>query len=302
MRISVLVNTLRVASISLLIVLLSSCGGSSNNVYSGLVIIGASLSDTGNVSAATSGATPGSPNYFGGRWSNGVLWIEKVAEKYSLATKPSLLGGKNYAYGGAYTCTITGASSGVVNMCDQTTQYLASVSNAANPGDLFVIDASTVGNDMGAVLTNGLSTSLVTTTAPANVISVMQRLYTAGARKFLVVNAPDVGATPRFIGLGLGSTGTALAQGFNATLATSLNTFINTNPLALVYQLDAFTIGSGINANPAAYGLNNVTQPCVTSATSAVCTTPDTYAYWDSFHPTKAVGVIIGNAAYNLIK
>jgi outer membrane lipase/esterase len=310
MRISALVNTLRVASISLFIVLLSSCGGSSDNKYSGFVVIGASLSDTGNVSAATSGATPGAaPNYFGGRWSNGVLWIENLATKYGLTVTPSLLGGKNYAYGGAKTCTITGVTSSVPDMCTQTTQYLAAVSNVANPGDLFVIDASTVGNDINAVIGSGglLPSSLITTTAPANVISVMQRLYTAGARRFLVVNVPNVGATPLYTSGYFGSTGaatgTTLAQGFNTTLTSSLNTFASTNPGSVLFRLDAYAISSTINANPTAYGLNNVTQACTTGAApAAICATPDTYAYWDTFHPTKVVGVIIGNAAAALVK
>jgi outer membrane lipase/esterase len=306
MRIAVLLNTLRVASISLFIVLLSSCGGSGDNKYSGFVVIGASLSDTGNVSAATSGATPGAaPNYFGGRWSNGVLWIENLATKYGLTVTPSLLGGKNYAYGGAKTCAITGATSSVPDMCTQTTQYLAAVSNAANPGDLFVIDASSVGNDINTVIGSGgaLPSSLITTTAPANVITVMQRLYTAGARRFLVVNVPDVGATPLYLGTAAAGTATSLAQGFNSTLASSLNTFNTTNSLAVIFRLDAYTVSSTINANPAAYGLNNVTQACTAGAApAAICATPDTYAYWDRFHPTRAVGVIIGNSAAGLVK
>ncbi len=103
MQMSALSRGLRTISISILVVLLASCGGGYGSYkYNGFVVIGASLSDTGNVSAATGGASPGAaPNYFGGRWSNGLLWIENVAASYGKTVTPSLLGGKNYAYGGA---------------------------------------------------------------------------------------------------------------------------------------------------------------------------------------------------------
>lgn len=288
---------------------LASCGGGSSKFqYDNMVVLGASLTDTGNVSAATSGASPGAaPNYFGGRWSNGVLWIETVAATYGKTVTPSFLGGKNYAYGGAKTCALPGVTSSVPDMCNQTTQYLAAVSNIASASTLYVIDASSVGNEINTVIGSGgaLPSTLITTTAPANVVSVMQRLYTAGARRFLVVNVPDVGVSPLYTTgalAGAGSTGTALANGFNATLASSLTTFASTNSSAIISRLDAFTLLKNITTNSASYGFNNTTAACTLGAApAAICATPDTYIFWDQFHPTKAVGAIISNSALSLI-
>lgn len=313
MKYNTLSRLLRATFFSAAITLLASCGGGGDGgttkfSYSDFVVIGASLSDTGNVSAATKGASPGAaPNYFGGRWSNGTLWIENVAANYSKAITPSLLGGKNYAYGGAKTCALPSVTSSVPDMCDQTTQYLAAVSNTADVKALYVIDATSVGNEINAVIQSGgaLASTLITTTAPANVIAVMQRLYNAGARRFLVLNAPDVGATPLYLNgafAGAGSTATALSTAYNTTLSTSLDTFTTSNPAAIITRFDTFATNKDIASNPSKYGITDTTHACTQGAAPAtICATPDTFAYWDTFHPTKVVGKIISDAISGII-
>jgi outer membrane lipase/esterase len=63
------------------------------NVY----VFGDSLMDVGNVYTATGGATPPSPPYFNGRWSNGPLAVDQFAADYGVTLKPSVLGGTGYA-------------------------------------------------------------------------------------------------------------------------------------------------------------------------------------------------------------
>lgn len=310
MYFKLLPRLLSAMSLSLVVALLASCGGSGSreSQYSGFVVIGASLSDTGNVFVATGGTLPGtSPNYIGGRWSDGPLWIENVAASYGKNAKASLLGGNNYAYGGAKTCALPNVTSSVPDMCDQTTQYLAAVANTADANTLYVIDATSVGNEINAVIASGgaLPSSLVTTTAPANVISVMQRLYNAGARKFLVSNSSNVGITPLYLSgqfAGAGTTATALASGFNATLTTSLDTFATANPAASIARLDTFALIDKVVKNPTVYGINNTTSACTQGpAPAAICATPDTFTFWDTFHPTKIIGTIISNAVLTII-
>jgi outer membrane lipase/esterase len=305
-----IVRWLSALSFSLVAVLLASCGdnGANKFQYSGFVVIGASLSDTGNVFAATSGTSPGAaPNYFGGRWSNGPLWIENVAANYGKSAQASLLGGSNYAYGGAKTCAIPNVTSSVPDMCDQATQYLAAVVNKADATTLYVIDATSVGNEINTVISSGgaLPSSLITTTAPANVIAIIQRLYDAGARRFLVANSTNVGATPLYLSgafAGAGPTATTLATGFNATLGASLDKFVTQNPAANIARLDTFALFNTIVANPSAYGIDNTTSACTQGpAPAAICATPDTYTFWDTFHPTKIIGKIFSNTTLSII-
>jgi cholinesterase len=266
--------------------------------YSQVVVFGASLSDTGNVFEATGGKTPGpSPYYFGGRWSNGPLWIENVAAEVGKTVTRSSAGGTNFAYGGAKTCGIAGVDSAVPDMCTQVGIFLGATGGKADSEALYVIDAASVGNNMLAVLgSNGaIPNSAVTAAAPADTAAMMQKLYNAGARRFLVTNAPDVGATPYVKSLGAQASAgaTALTNGFNAGLTSAMNGFKSTNGAAKVAIAD-------FNGTSTA-GLQNTTEPCLNPTTFAICASPDSYQYWDPFHPTAATGRRLTTTALNAI-
>jgi phospholipase/lecithinase/hemolysin len=266
--------------------------------YSQVVVFGASLSDTGNVFAATGGQKPGpAPYYFGGRWSNGPLWIENVAAEVGKTVTRSSAGGTNFAYGGAKTCAIAGVTSDVPDMCTQVAMFLGATGGKADSEALYVIDAASVGNNMLAVLgSNGaIPNSAVTAAAPADTATLMQQLYNAGARRFLVTNAPDVGATPYVKSLGAQASAgaTALSSGFNAGLTSAMNGFKATNGAAKVAIAD-------FNGTSAA-GLTNTTSPCLNPTTFEICAAPDTYQYWDPFHPTAAAGRLLTTTALNAI-
>ena len=47
-----------------------------------IYVFGDSLSDTGNLEAATLSFLPNANNYFMGRFSDGYLWIDDLAENY----------------------------------------------------------------------------------------------------------------------------------------------------------------------------------------------------------------------------
>src|SRR5215831_2791594 len=68
---------------------------------------GDSLSDVGNIYAYTSVAAPPAfpaAPYVNGQFSNGNVWVQDLAHDLGLAPLiPSLLGGTDYAFGGAET-------------------------------------------------------------------------------------------------------------------------------------------------------------------------------------------------------
>lgn len=266
--------------------------------YSQVVVFGASLSDTGNVFAASGGQTPGpAPYYFGGRWSNGPLWIENVAAEVGKTVTHSSAGGTNFAYGGAKTCGIAGVESTVPDMCTQVALFLGATGGKADSEALYVIDAASVGNNMLAVLgsSGAIPNSAVTAAAPADTAAMMQQLYNAGARRFLVTNVPDVGATPyvKSLGAQAAAGATALSNGFNVGLTNAMNGFKATNGAAKVAIAD-------FNGTSSA-GLINTTSPCLNPTTFEICSAPDTYQYWDPFHPTAATGRRLTVTALNAI-
>ena len=287
-------NSLKRLMTLLSVLIFAGCSGNkSGDTYSQIVVFGASLSDNGNAASIVPGLFPGAP-YYPGRASNGLLWIDVVAADLGNEVKPFVNSGTNYAVGGARTCDISGASVNPFDMCNQVVLFLAAVLNKADASALYVVDAATVGNNIFAVINNGLSHSEITTSAPTDIAKIMDKLYKAGARKFLVTNAPDVGATPRGQGLPSPATATALSNGFNGTLNNELANFRATHSGADVRLAD-FKSAVAITT-----GFTNTTDPCVVNLVA--CATPDTYTYWDNLHPTAATGRNMAKAALAVLK
>lgn len=310
----------KAGAIALSALLLASCGGDGSSsaptpsLFSTMVVFGASLTDTGNACAASPAACPPSPPYAQGRASNGSLFIETIAARYGASVRPAAAGGTNFAVGGARTGAIPGLTtqSTTPSMLAQLDNFIRSPQAAAalNPQTLFVIDASTFGNNFNAAAGAGLLTgqaavSQVVGAAITDVVTIMTRLYNAGARNMLVINVPNIGNTPlvRAQGAAAQQGATVASGGFAQNLAAAIQTnLLPTAPGLRVFSLDLFTISNTVTANPAAAGLTNVTDACFTpTPTPAVCATPDTYLYWDSFHPTRAAGAFIAAQAATVL-
>jgi phospholipase/lecithinase/hemolysin len=125
---------------------------------------------------------------------------------------------------------------------------------------------------------------------------VKTQVLAKGARYVVVVNLPDVAQTPFGDSLDAQTRGliTSLVTAFNSQLAAGLAG-------APVILVDAFTQGHDQMANPAKYGLTNITTPaCSTTSpanplqgSSIACTAASTipgdtskFAFADSVHPT----------------
>jgi outer membrane lipase/esterase len=286
--------------------LLISCGGSNDTPEAPsfgktTVVFGASVSDTGNACALSAASCPPAPPYATGRFSNGSLWIETVAARYGATATPSLLGGFNFSYAGATTGTVPGTT--VTNrppsMVAQTEQYLARVNYQVSPQTLVIIDGITVGNNIADALTqvlggNANAPTAVLTAAVTDVVGMITRLYAAGARTIVVLNSVNIGKTPRVTGLNnpVATAGaTQMSQQFNGALAQQAAALRATSPGLNLLLVDSYAFEAAIQASPAANGFTNVTAPCfATTPAPSVCATPDTYYYWDTFHPTFATG------------
>ena len=71
---------------------------------------------------------------------------------------------------------------------------------------------------------------------------------------------------------------------------------------ATITRLDAYDLLNRITADPAGYGLTNVTQACITPDLAPyVCDTPDDYLFWDGIHPSRAGHAITANEAARLL-
>ena len=103
--------------------------------FSGIYAFGDSLSDVGNVFAATGGARP-APPYVNGQFSNGPVWVQDLSKIATLGVlAPSILGGNDYAWGGATTAATT--TSVVPSVNAQVAQFLAANHNSAPSNGLY---------------------------------------------------------------------------------------------------------------------------------------------------------------------
>jgi phospholipase/lecithinase/hemolysin len=264
--------------------------------FNSIVFFGDSLSDTGNVWWASGKTQPLAP-YFqgtsgfpvastGGQWSDylGPSWPTVFAAKYGLLASPSIVGGSNFAWGGART-GVNPSSGGVPWLEQQVDQYLTAMpAPSAMTLHAVMIGGNDVANNLGnpAAITNGVG----------SIIGSLTDLYNAGGRQFLVANVPDVGDTPLFRSLGAPTAAgaTAFTMAWNSALGTALNGL--SLPDASIGFLDLFALGK----DPAnLVGLDNTTDACFSNG--IVCQDPTKYFYWDAFHPTSRTHAVIANAA-----
>jgi phospholipase/lecithinase/hemolysin len=293
-----------------------------------LVFFGGSLTDTGNSfiwlsSPAGQGCgvplsvppydmldpfiVPDGPYARGGHhFSNGANWAEGVARALALAgnARPAFSGpgtqASNYAVGGAravagYPCRY--------NLPAQVAAYRA---DFAQTSERTWITMEIGGNDMR----DGLVAVLVSQD-PAAAGPYISRalesigesvgvLYAHGARKFLLLNVPNIGLAPavRPFGPVAVSVGDSVSKAFNDNLVLLTQGLKALLPGSDIRILDLYTTLNEVVASPGSYGFANWTDACVTpNQPPFACKQPDSYLFWDGTHPTKAMHAIIAQQA-----
>jgi cholinesterase len=241
-----------------------------DTAYSAVYVYGDSLSDNGNLFAADGGTYP-APPYFDGRFSNGPVAVEQLAAKLGA---PLI----DYAFGGATT--------GIGNQADggnQTTPGMSGLPGmlaevfgfppnpALTPSALFIVWGGANDFEIGGSVT----------TAILDIDEIVATLESEGAKHILVPGLPDLGLTPEYYN---DPAAILYSEEFNAGLQATL-------PAGATY-FDVAGLMNSIVADPAAYGLSDVTDQCYVSGPTA-CSDPNQYLFWDDIHPTTAADSIL---------
>ena len=307
-------------SLALLVMAQLACAGP----FSTLIVFGDSLSDMGNVFKATSdvpgtSAIPLSPPYFRGRFSNGPMWIEELANALGLQIAPSLDGGTNFALGGAQTgddvTQLFQQDIGVTifSLRSQVTAYRATLlePTLTNPTRMkqAPVDALYVvwggANDLREAVrqgTQGAAPAQIASDTVENIVDIIRTLQSAGAIYFLVPNLPDLGLTPQHVARGPAAMqlATDLSNAFNSTLESALRQLESTLPVQIA-RLDIATHFQELIMNPRRFGVTNVTEACFSGdpfKPGTVCAQPEQYIFWDAIgHPTAATEALIADFA-----
>ncbi|MEW9625339.1 autotransporter domain-containing protein [Rhodanobacter geophilus] len=269
--------------------------------FSQVIVFGDSLSDAGNISLSQ-----GSPTPMRFTTNPGQTASELVAAGLGDPIQASLLGGTDYAWGGA---GVVQGVAPVPTLPQQFQMYLAANGGHANANALYEVwggandifyltDTSTDSNVLAAGTINAAKTEL----------GLLGQMQASGAKYVVVYNLPNIGRTPEAMAGGAAASAgaTQLSVLFNSTLNTGLGQLSGQG--LNVIPVNTYGLISEVIANPSAYGFTNVTTPACTggSGSSVQCGpqgsgapvtyapgTNQSYLFADGVHPTTAAHAML---------
>jgi len=281
--------------------------------YKHIVAFGDSLSDHGGLSdyndIIVANGGQGAPE----SWTNngaapygGDVWLDYLQDEWNTTLD-------NNAIGGAMT--LGHENAGIQALIDagllpdlgltgQVTAYLASSPVYNSETTLFAIWIG--GNDCleffrGEYYTAD-PTALIADSV-GRIITQMGALYADGARKFLIINLPDLAKTPAFNTKDPATQAQVrgVVTGFNAALASGLTGFASSHTDATLHSIDAFTYLNSIIADDvfdnSTLSYLKVDDSCNWDLESFNGTF-DQFLFFDCIHPTtKAHELVAGKVA-----
>ena len=268
-----------------------------------IVVFGDSLVDAGNAYIGTGGLTaqPGY-GYFDGRYSNGPVWTDLLEKRLTGSyTSPFLLGGDNFAVGGAQAAMDRQLLGFTVPGLNSQLNLFALSGKTIDPKALYVLNFGN--NDVSALLT-GLAAAPDAAAANAfraqytaafvgNYLGAVTALNNAGANHFLIGGVPNPDQ-PEGVALEA-----ALQAGF-----TTLNLRAGTS----FTQIDYFGFFNALRNDPAAFGLpadldTNLADACVDISAPQSNPNPDCTHFFsfDGIHPTAPVHAALANYIGSLL-
>lgn len=218
-----------------------------------IVVFGDSLSDNGNLYEYMGHKIPQSPPYFAGRFSNGPIWVERLAESY-FSTNPNshLL---DYAFGGA---GISDEESDVLMTLKRELDiYLNAHQGRASESSLYIVW-------IGANNYIGLPSNMEESLAQVNrgIVAGLKRLVDSGAKYIMVVNIPDLGRTPIASDLEARKILSNFSKRHNALLFDSVSELQQTYPEVKLMFYDVKSKMNALLESPESYGFTNIVDTC----------------------------------------
>ena len=253
--------------ISVAVMVFSSSGlGKELPVFQQLVVMGDSLSDMGNA----------------GRFSNGPVWVEQLAEALNLPLKASQHGGQNFAVGGARIQV------GPQSLQAQLDQHL----KQARPSGRTLYIVWGGANDIFAAMGQPDAHSELNAAA-LSLKHVLAELIAYGASHLLVPNVPDVGITPEVRAEGDEAVAEArrLTDHFNQAVEGHLANLVSQSHGVRLHRVDVAAMAERARKDPDSFGFTDISTPCRGSAECGG------FVFWDDIHPTTAAHARVAEAA-----
>ncbi|XP_058097654.1 GDSL esterase/lipase At1g71691-like [Magnolia sinica] len=273
-----------------------------------------------------------------GRFSNGYTMVDEIAEllglplipAYSETSGENTLHGVNYASAAAGILDITGRNFvGRIPFNQQIRNFEMTLNQITNR-----IGADEVGQSIGRCiffigmgsndyLNNYMMPNYVTRNqynGPQFANLLIQQytrqltsLYNLGARKFAISGVGMLGCTPNILAQipfsRCSDAVNKLVQPFNNNIKTMVNNLNRKLPGAKFVYVDVYRMFQDILSNPKQYGFSTIDRGCCGIGRNrgqitclplqTPCLNRDQYVWWDAFHPTEAVNVILGSRAFS---
>ncbi|KAK3027976.1 hypothetical protein RJ639_039329 [Escallonia herrerae] len=273
-----------------------------------------------------------------GRFSNGYTMVDEIAEllglplipAYSEASGDQMLHGVNYASAAAGILDITGRNfvgripfnqqiQNFENTLDQITNNLGAVDAAQSLARCIYF----VGMGSNDYLNNYLMPNYPTRNQYdgqqyADLLiqqynGQLTKLYNLGARKFVLAGLGLMGCIPSILSQSTAGVCSEevnkLVLPFNANIKTMINNLSTNLPGSKFVLIDIHNMFQDILSNARLYGFSVVNRGCCGIGRNrgqitclpfqTPCANRDQYVFWDAFHPTEAVNILMGRKAFN---
>jgi phospholipase/lecithinase/hemolysin len=273
--------------------------------FSTLYAFGDSLSDVANDYTLSLGVLPTGAIYSHGRFSNGKVWVQDLAKQLGLgAVTASLNGGRDFAYGGAETGGETLHSVNPLDLPSQLGQFLVDDPQPkANALYTLSIGANDTIDAISAYASNPNGVMTDIQQAVNNEASFINSLAGLGAKNFVILNVPDLGKTPEEAGAS--AVASNLSALYDQDLTTALQALAAKDNLK-IHLVDTYALIDQAVADPAAFGLKNVTTPVWTGDyenpfsghLNAYGAAQNGYLFFDHLHPTATGHLAVADAAH----
>lgn len=284
---------------------LESAAQAADLSYSKMYVFGDSLSDTGNIYNSSPQTFP--VFYANGRFSNGLNWVDYLAEDLGLTPTTFITQqgtqlpfpqiptqSVNFAFGGATTGfdnTITQVAPALQQQVGTYLGILQATNQTADPNALYILWAGA--NDYLPTDSTWFTPLKTPDQTIKNISFALDSLLNAGAKQIAVANLPSLGELPKTLGTPDETDLNNLAQAHNLALQQTINS-LSQSYNAKIVSLDFASLFADAINNPGNYNLTNVTQGCLL----VQCQNPNQFLFWDDIHPTTKGHQLLAHKAY----
>lgn len=273
----------------------SATAGTLGSSFAAYFALGDSLSDPGNVFAASGGTFP-PPPYADGHFSNGPTFAEYIARQF----EPGLA--RNYAHGNAEAVNpgeepLPAALA--LHLDEQLALFRRDAQGGGAAGSLvtMLIGANDIFEELGTIADtsppNPLPRLFETATGAARAVAdAVSQVVAFGPAQVVVMTLPDLGTTPAYAATPLAPLASYASAVFNGAIATL---GAASTDLTTVSIFDTGALFQKVLADPAAFGFDPALAgiPCFVAGKAPGC---EGYLFADGVHPTTRAHRILAAA------